>query len=137
MMGRLSENTFLRLIRYREHWPYDIWPSFKPTSNLSMNRGIPLIAIDGDPSLSLAKRDHIAAKKILATFKQYPHYTFLVYTGQMHVTPSHLPAAFERVFSRSKITTPKRVIVYQNAEEIYWRLAKERQEGVEVVKVNV
>ena len=136
MVGRIAEKTFLKRIRYREHWPYDIWPNFKPIFELATDQGLPVIALDGDPALSLPKRDHLAAKRIFSAYKQHPQSTFLVFTGQMHVTPSHLPKAVDRLFIRANRPLPKRTIVYQNAEEIYWRLAEERREDVEVVQID-
>ena len=136
LLGKISERTFLRRIHYKEHWPYDIWPNFRPIFDLAIDHGIPIIAIDGDPSLSLSKRDQIAAKRIFKTLKLNLHSTVFVFTGQMHIVPSHLPAAVERLFSKSALIPPKKIIVYQNAEEIYWRLAEERLEGAEIVKIS-
>jgi hypothetical protein len=134
--GRISEKTFLRRIRYRKHWPYDIWPNFKPIFELARDHGLPMIAIDSDSTLSLKKRDLEAAKIIAKTSRLHPEATLLVHSGQMHVTPDHLPGTVDRLFLNKKLSPPKRVIVYQNAEEIYWQLARERKEGLEVVKVN-
>jgi hypothetical protein len=42
----------------------------------------------------------------------------------------------DREFVRAGLSVPERVIVYQNAAEIYWQLAREGREEVEVVKVD-
>ena len=136
LFGKITERTFLRRIHYSDHWPYDIWPNFKQIFDFAIDHGIPIVAIDGDPTFSLSKRDQLAAKIIYNTYKSFSQSTFFVFAGQMHVAPCHLPAAVERVFVRSKLPAPKKTIIYQNAEEIYWRLAEERLEGVEVVKID-
>ncbi len=136
LLGKIKERTFLQRIRYREQWPYDIWPSFKPIFELAADRGYPVIAIDSDSSLPLAERDRRAARRVAAAAELYPDATILVFTGQMHVAPPHLPAAVQRSFVHRGMPEPNRVIVYQNAEEIYWKLARRRREGVEVVRVD-
>ena len=134
--GRISEKSFLNRIRYRHHWPYDIWPNFKPIFELAMDHGLPLFAIDSDSSLPLRKRDSIAAGIVADISFSHPEATLLVFAGQMHICPVHLPDTVDKFFKKQGQEAPKRVIVYQNAEEIYWRLAKERNEGVEVVRVD-
>lgn len=136
LLGKIRERTFLQRIRYREQWPYDIWPSFKPIFEMAADLGYPVIAIDSDSSLPLAERDRRAAKRIAAAAELYPDATILVFTGQMHVAPCHLPDAVQRSFTHRGMPEPTRVIVYQNAEEIYWKLARRRREGVEVVRID-
>ncbi len=136
LKGKIKERTFLRRIRYREQWPYDIWPNFKPIFEMAGDQGFPMVGIDSNAGLALSKRDQIAATQIKNAALRFPDSTILVYTGQMHVAARHLPAAVDREFIKSKIQAPKRVIVFQNAEEIYWQLAEARREGVEVVKID-
>ncbi len=135
MEGRISEKTFLKRIRYHEQWPYDIWPNFRPIFELAAERGFPVIAIDSDSSLPLPRRDTLAAKKIARAAVDYPDATIFVYSGQMHMAPSHMPAKVDLAFIKEGLDAPERVIVYQNAEEIYWQLAREGSEEVEVVQV--
>jgi Haem-binding uptake, Tiki superfamily, ChaN len=132
----IKESTFLKRIQYRKQWPYDIWPNFKPIFEMAKENGFPVIAIDSDSEFSLNKRDKLAAKSIAQAAVKYPNATILVYTGQMHVAPSHLPAATNKAFIRAGLDTPRRLIVYQNAEEIYWQLAEARREQVEVVEMD-
>ena len=133
--GSIKERTFLSRIRYREHWPYDIWPNFKPLFDLAQERGFPMVAIDSDSELPLAKRDKIAAARIADVAKEHPDATIIVSAGQMHISPSHLPAKVDLAFIKNGLDAPDRVIVYQNAEEIYWQLAREGREEAEVVMV--
>ncbi|MCP4600996.1 MAG: ChaN family lipoprotein [Proteobacteria bacterium] len=134
--GKITERTFLRRIRYREQWPYDIWPNFKPIFELAIDQGFPIVGIDSDSDLPLSTRDQISAVRIKDAVSRFPDATVLVYTGQMHVAPRHLPAACEKEFSKVGMPTPERVIVFQNAEEIYWQLAGARREEIEVVKID-
>lgn len=133
--GKIKEKTFLSRIRYREQWPYDIWPNFKPILDLAMEHGLPVVAIDSDVGSTLASRDKLAAVRIAEAARQYPDATIIVSAGQMHMAPSHLPAKVDRAFAKEGLEAPDRVIVYQNAEEIYWQLAGKGREEVEVVQV--
>jgi hypothetical protein len=135
LAGRISEATFLRRIRYLENWPYDIWPNFKQLFDLAAEQGIPMAAIDTDYQLPLPERDRLAAAVIARAAAENPDATVIVSVGQMHVAPSHLPAKVDLAFIRAGLPPPERVIVYQNAEEIYWQLAAAGSEGVEVVQV--
>ncbi len=134
--GDIRERTFLRRIHYKEQWPYDIWPNFKPVFDLAIDQGFPVVGIDSDAGQPLGQRDRIAAERIREVAERFPDATILVYAGQMHVAPAHLPAAVDKSFIKAGLPTPDRVVVYQNAEEIYWQLARARREGVEVVKVD-
>jgi hypothetical protein len=136
LRGKIKERTFLNRIHYRQHWPYEIWSNFKPIFDFAIDRGFPVFALDSDADLPLSRRDRLAADVIAEVAARHADATILVYIGQMHIVPAHLPAALDRACLRRGMSPPERVIVYQNAEEIYWQLARERQEGVEVVKVD-
>ncbi len=133
---KIQEKTFLKRIQYSQQWPYDIWPNFRPIFKLAMDRGFPVIAIDSDWEKTLKQRDKVAARQIAKAAAAFPGATILVFCGQMHLAPSHLPAEVDNAFVREGMSTPDRVIVFQNAEEIYWQLAKDGREGVEVVQVD-
>jgi len=136
LAGRIGEATFLKRIRYREQWPYDIWPNFKPLFDLAAEQGFPMVAIDADYQLALPERDRLAAASIAKAALRHPEATVVVSAGQMHVAPPHLPAKVDLAFIQAGLPSPERVIVYQNAEEIYWQLAASGREEVEVVQVS-
>jgi hypothetical protein len=135
LMGEILESTFLRRIHYKDQWPYDIWPNFKPIFDLASEHGLPMVAIDTDSDLPLPERDRRAAARIAKAAVDHPYANIMIYTGQMHVAPPHLPAKVDLALIKAGQEAPERVIVYQNAEEIYWQLAGEGREEVEVVQV--
>ncbi|MCU0664182.1 MAG: ChaN family lipoprotein [Myxococcota bacterium] len=134
--GRISERTFLRRIEYKKNWPYDIWPHFRPIFELAKAQGFPLLGIDAPATLPLTSRDRRAAEVLAEASCRYPGSTLLVLVGRLHVAPSHLPAAVERAFQRKGLDPPRRVIVHQNSEVIYWQLAAQRRESTEVVQLS-
>lgn len=135
LAGKIRESTFLRRIHYREQWPYDIWPNFKPLFDLAIEEGFPMVAIDSASTFSLTRRDNNAAACIAHAAAIYPEATIFVSAGQMHMAPAHLPKKVDHAFQKEGLDAPERVIVYQNAEEIYWKLATEGREEVDVVQV--
>jgi hypothetical protein len=136
LSGKIGEKTFLRRIEYKKNWPYPIWPHFRPIFDLARSQGLPLIGIDSSPNLPLSSRDRKAAKVLTEASCRYSGSTLLVLVGRLHVAPPHLPAAVDRAFARQGFSAPRRVIVHQNSEEVYWQLAAERRESLEVVRLS-
>jgi hypothetical protein len=122
LLGRVSEEQFLRAIGYGRHAVFDTWPHFKPIFDEARARGLPIIAIDllGE---SLAARDEYAARRIAQAAHGHPGAQILVLAGQLHVAPQHLPAAVSR-----RIPGLKALVVYQNCERIWWSLQRDHRE---------
>jgi uncharacterized iron-regulated protein len=38
LQGKIKERAFLKQIHYKKHWPYDIWPNFKPIFDFAIDR---------------------------------------------------------------------------------------------------
>jgi hypothetical protein len=82
---------------------------------------------------SLKIRDGYAAKKIAALARAEDRPLVLVLMGQFHITPDHLPAAVRREL---KAVLRQHLVVYQNAEGVYWALAREgRADSTRAVEV--
>ncbi|GHG84082.1 ChaN family lipoprotein [Comamonas sp. JC664] len=85
----------------------------------------------GERSLEL--RDAYAAERIARAARAADRPLVMVLVGQYHVAPCHLPAQVERALGAE---TRKGLVVYQNAEGIWWRLAREGRAGaVEAVEL--
>ncbi len=129
--GALDEAGFLRAIGYRRHQVFDVWPGFRPILALARSRRLQAIGIDlvATGAGSLARRDRYAAERIAeaaANGAQGPKRPIvLVLTGQLHIAPAHLPAEVSRELSKRGVEGLRQLVVYQNCEEIYWRLAAE------------
>jgi len=79
----------------------------------------------GEHSLEL--RDAYAAERIARALRAGDQPRVLVLVGQYHVAPCHLPAQVERALGEASAT--RSLVVYQNAEGVYWRLAREGKVG--------
>jgi hypothetical protein len=123
LAGRLAEKRFLARIGHPYRGPFDIWPNFKPIFELARARGLELLAIDhrakGPRSLEL--RDEAAARRLAAVARAEDRPLVVVLMGQFHIAPEHLPA---KVTARLKSVSRRSLVVYQNAEGVYWSLAR-------------
>ncbi|MDF1563417.1 MAG: ChaN family lipoprotein [Deltaproteobacteria bacterium] len=140
LLGRLTERNFLKRIDYPEHHVFRIWPGFAPLFLLARELGLPVVALDLE-NASLVKRDEYAAGRLARFRQKHPQHQLMVLTGQLHVAPSHLPRALARACRRLGQDAPSQLSVYQNAEEIYWKLTarglEHQAQAVEVSKEEI
>lgn len=135
--GRIGEKTFLRRIKLQEHWIFDLWDNFKPLFDFCKYHRIPMFAIEAAPlGANLIKRDKATASLIRKIVRDNPDKRFFVFIGDLHIAPPHLPSAVKRALNNADGEI-KDLILYENSEPIYWKLAKEGMEDkVEVVRVD-
>ncbi len=135
LLGKLSETEFLGAIGHPYRGAFDIWPNFAPILELAREKGLMVLAIDkrSRSKSSLDERDIFAAQQIAAVSRAEDRPLVLVLMGQFHITPAHLPARTREALSDVQ---REHLVVYQNAEGVYWRLAEkglaDTTEAVEV-----
>ncbi|MBI2346990.1 MAG: ChaN family lipoprotein [Deltaproteobacteria bacterium] len=137
LAGELAETAFLRKVGLRRRWVFDLWGNFKPVFDFARYHKIPVVGIDAAPAgASLKARDRAAGRWIAQLICRYPKHKCFIFIGDLHLAPQHLPAEVER--SLAAIGLKKRpLLLYQNSEAIYWRLAEEGLDHqVEVVKLD-
>lgn len=124
LAGRLGEKRFLASIGHPYRGPFDIWPGFAPIFALARRRKLEVLAIDrrAKGPRSLARRDEYAAARLAKVAAATDRPLVLALVGQFHVAPPHLPA---RVAQRLGRVAREALVVYQNAEGVYWQLARE------------
>lgn len=135
LAGRMSERRFLQKIRSPGSHPFDVWPHFRPIFEMARELGLPLVALEKAGRGTLAERDRFWARRIARALQERPGAIVMTLAGQLHCTPGHLPA---RVADAMKKTTqpPRQLVVFQNAEPIYFELERQGIEHqVEAVRV--
>lgn len=138
MRGKISDQTFLKKIGFREHWFFDLWKNFRPLFDFSRYHGIPLYGVEAAPETgaSLKKRDAETAGLIFDIYKKDPSRKIFVFIGDLHLASPHLPRDVNRIFKKAKIPL-KTATLYQNSESIYWKLTeKEIEEHAVIVKIS-
>ena len=78
----------------------------------------------------LLERDFRTAKVVAREIEEHPDALVIVFDGDLHVARDHLPFIVENYMQHERgfDPPPQQLIIHQNAEDIYWRLAKERRE---------
>lgn len=135
---RTSEQTFLDRINLRKYWYFDLWENFKPIFDFARFHEMPVFGIEyslaGDATLT--KRDRESAQSIASVIEKNPGMKLMVFIGDLHTAPEHLPAEVSRILGKKSIRK-KDLIVYQNSESIYWRLAENGLEDkVDIVRIS-
>ncbi|MBN1283086.1 MAG: ChaN family lipoprotein [Proteobacteria bacterium] len=132
--GRISEATFLKRIKLKEHWVFDLWENFKPLFDFCRYHGVRMYAIDAAPSGSdVRARDAASARLLARIVKSNPGKRLFVLIGDLHIAPLHLPADLSRELAKAGLRR-RSLSLYENSEAIYWRLAERGlDDRVEVV----
>lgn len=122
LAGSREDDDFLRDIGHPYRGPFDIWPNFAPLLHWARDERLEVVAIDlrAQGPDALPRRDAYAARRVARAAAAEDRPLVLVLVGQFHVTPAHLPAQVA-----ARLPDRELLVVYQNAEAIYWRLARE------------
>ncbi|HEU5179995.1 MAG TPA: ChaN family lipoprotein [Candidatus Polarisedimenticolia bacterium] len=136
MSGEISEDEFLRRIRYDLEWGYD-WQGFRPLFQAARDGSVPVYGIDCEPRSGfrhIRKRDAYAAARIATVAEKNPGARLLVIVGESHLGRKHLPGRVRHALRR-RHRTASMLTVVQNLENLYWQLAEQGQPGRDVVQV--
>ncbi len=122
LAGKLGEKKFLAKIGHPYRSPFDIWPGFTPLFALARRKKLEVVAIDrrAPGPRSLEVRDEGASQVIARALEADDRPLVLALVGQFHIAPGHLPRRVDALSERKL----ESLIVYQNAEGIYWSLAE-------------
>lgn len=127
LAGALPEDEFLHRIEYSQRWGFP-WRNFKLQFDFARAHGLEMWALNSEPAAgadSLAQRAAIAALRIVEALRRDPDRAVAVIFGDLHITPGRLPAEVERLTAQSGRRAPARAIIYQNADSLYWELARQ------------
>jgi uncharacterized iron-regulated protein len=136
MAGDISEDEFLRRIRYDLEWGYD-WQSFRPLFQAARESSVPVYGIDCEPRSGfrhIRKRDAYAAARIASVAEKNPGARVVVIVGESHLGRKHLPGRVRQALKRRRKTASMLTIV-QNLENLYWQLVERGQQNHDVVQV--
>ena len=127
--GQLSEEDFLTQVQWDSHWGFP-WSNYKPLLQWAKKYGMPLLAL-GSSHEHLEKRDQVAASQIHSSLNSYPDHVHYILFGDLHIAQSHLP---QKVSELSHGHPNLSLTLYLNGEKVYFDLAQQGREDVEVVK---
>lgn len=136
MQGQLDEQAFLAKIAYARKWAYN-WNPWRHILDFCREQVIPVLGINReveDPERSLAERDIYSAQVIGQALIRHPGALVYVVDGDYHISPNHLPKEVDARVAPLGLA-PQRIILYQNAESLYWKLAEEGLEESDVLQI--
>ena len=137
--NKIDEATFLKEIDYNKTWGFE-WTHYKVILDYAREHHLKVVALNSEPSLSakgekassLNRRDALAAKIIAQTHLKNPDSIIIVLFGDLHISENHLPLQVDKIIT----PLPKKLIICQNSERIYWQLAQAGEEQkIDVVKI--
>lgn len=128
LADEISEEEFIKKIGWEKRWGFP-WENYSPLLAWAKKQGVPVIGLNRYEAkrdyASLERRDAHAAQKIKSTIKKYPEHLVYVIFGDLHLAQGHLPLALEEALGFD----PKPLILMQNPEELYFRMARKGLEG--------
>jgi len=137
MSGELSEGTFIDKIDYSKKWPFS-WRNWSPIIYFCQDHKIPLLGINsqaGEGIRGLRDRDRYSARIITKALLRNPDKLIYVVDGDFHISPAHLPKMVDQMLEMLDVQI-KQVTIYQNAENLYWKLCQEGKEESDVIRIN-
>lgn len=137
LAGKIGLNSFLKKLGLKRRWYFDLWPSFQPIFDFAKYHDLKVYGVESAAhgKASLKQRDEACAKTLLKVIEQNPKNKVLIFIGDLHIAPEHLPRELNRLLKKKKIEK-NTLTVFQNSEQIYWKLAEEGLESkVEIVKL--
>lgn len=137
MAEEISEEDFLRRIRYDLDWGYS-WPSFRAIFETAREYHCRVFGLDCEPRASfrfIRKRDRYAAARVVSLFRRGGASKVVAIVGESHLASSHLPCRVTRGLKRARLEK-RAVVVVQNMDEIYWKLAGQQRQEIDVVRVS-
>jgi hypothetical protein len=141
LSGELTEAQFLQAIRFDRNWGFQ-WENYRPLFEFARERGIRIVGLNmpvGTKKPSLRQRDTFAAGVLADALVAEPRLCVLAMMGDLHLAHGHLPTALEKELQR-RGQLRRMVVVHQNAERLYWKLAArglEHEVAVVRLKKNV
>lgn len=138
LADKMQESDFLQKIKFQEYWYFDLWPNFRPIFEFAQFHKIPIFAVEKflSSQATLTQRDRQNGQLIASLVEQFSERKLVVFFGDLHVAPSHLPQEVSSSLKKKGIIKNE-LMIYQNSESIYWKLAEEEQEDkVEIVRLS-
>ncbi len=137
MKGTISEKQFLNKIDYYINWGF-YWKNYRPIFDFAKKNSIRIIALNcraDEKSFILEKRDTFAADLIAAETLKHPKNLLFVLYGDLHIASKHIPKKVSDIIKSSKVSR-NQLMVYQNSEHLYWKLAEQGKENADVVRIS-
>ena len=137
VQGRMSEKEFLETIHYEKIWGFP-WTNYQQLFDYASKNNIHIVGLNSKHAETdaLNVRDQTAAQRIVDFTEQYPEAVLFCLYGDLHISHDHIPEKVEKLLAKNKLRNVKSVTIFQNSDEIYWKLLEENlAHQIDVVKL--
>ena len=117
--GDVDEGRFLQAIDYQRTWNFE-WGNYRPLFDAARRAAIRVVGVNHSAG-TLRERDARIASTVADLVRESPERRILLLIGDLHLASNHLPAALD---TRLDGRAPRRLVVYQNSDALYWDLAR-------------
>lgn len=133
LAGEMTEAEFLQACDWTNVWGFP-WSHYQPIFEIAKKNGMHIRGLsrkqDVKRQAALEKRDDRMAADIAEMQALFPGALIYVLVGELHLAHAHLPEAWQNAAPDSRA-----VIIYQDAEALYFRLAEQaRDQAVDVLR---
>jgi hypothetical protein len=131
--AKISDAELKNRLRYALEWGYE-WEPFLHTLKIARGLSIPILGADCAPRgnrRQIGRRDRHAAEIVARTRRSDPHALVVVFFGESHLAPSHLPREIEEQLPREDVR-----VVLQNVDQLYFRAAGELVQHIDALRVS-
>ena len=121
----IDDQELLLKTEWNSKWGFP-WRNFGMQMQFFKERSIPIMALNSSEKIvgkSFAARDRIAAMRIVEILRENPESILIVSFGDLHMAHDHLPSEVDRVLTSIGENPKPSTILFQNVDEVYWRLA--------------
>ncbi len=136
MRGDVKDEEFLRQIDYEESWGFP-WSNYRPIFEFAKKHAIRVVGINSRPAGgegSLKERDGLAGEVVAKEVLANPRAAVVVHDGDLHIAAKHLPREVALVLEGER-REKRFLMIFQNSERIYWKLAEPPNEQADVVRL--
>ncbi|MCC6277391.1 MAG: ChaN family lipoprotein [Oligoflexia bacterium] len=137
LQGKVSDAEFLKRSQYFENWGFP-WENYQVLFEYARANKVKVFGINDvnarRPEKELRRRDLHSATVISKIHRENPTALIYVIYGDLHLAKGHLPKLTRKLIGSR--TQARFVTIFQNSENLYWRLAKRKLEDhVDVVRL--
>jgi hypothetical protein len=129
----ISDDELRQRLRFNLDWGYE-WEPFLHTLKVARSLSIPIYGADCPPRGNMrriAQRDCHAADTVERVRRRHPDATIVVFFGESHLAPNHLPREIGKRLRGESVRT-----VLQNVDALYFRSAGELRHRIAALQVN-
>jgi hypothetical protein len=131
--GGIEDNELPQRLNFESDWGYD-WEPYRELFGTVRQKCQAVWGLDSEPRYDLRRvrvRDRHVATKIKAMRQVHPDARLVVFIGESHLAPQHLPRLLREALPNERVLT-----VLQNVDALYWQLAEGSAPHPEPVSVS-